>query len=135
MTLDNSLNNTQSTPNTANPQGAGEANNASNAADFQQTAPSDVLKDRTQDLNVQDTGAQLPVNEAAINWTPWLLGLGIVVLLAALVVAARQFMAAREGAEPIPAPAKSKAAASKKKPSRTKSVKSGKPVKRAKKRR
>lgn len=51
------MNNTQNTnPDTSNPQQAVPANGASNAADFQSTAPEGALQTSTQDLTVQQTG-------------------------------------------------------------------------------
>lgn len=53
------MENTQSSPNTANPQQAPSAGGASNAADFQSTAPSDALRTEMQNLSVQETGQPL----------------------------------------------------------------------------
>ncbi len=54
--MDNELNRTQSTIPTSNPQGATSTEGASNAADFQSTAPSEALNEQTESLSVQETG-------------------------------------------------------------------------------
>lgn len=50
------MNTQNTTPETRNPQQSVPANGASNAADFQSTAPDSALRAETQDLNVQQTG-------------------------------------------------------------------------------
>lgn len=54
--MESSLNQTQSTPQTSNPQDAVPSEGASNSADFQSTAPEEALRQQTEALSVQETG-------------------------------------------------------------------------------
>lgn len=126
-------NSTSNTNQTNNPQDAAPSAGASNGADFQQTASPDILEDNTQGLGVEDVSVQPSPAGTSLDWTPWLIGLGIVVLLAALVMIVRMLMdETEEPASPAPkqAAAKKPSATAKKKPVKSKS---GKPVKHSRK--
>lgn len=57
--MDNDLNNTQTAPDTRNPQDVIPADGASRAEDFQSTAPQDALNQELDSLEVQSTGEPL----------------------------------------------------------------------------
>ncbi len=86
--MDNTSNNSQ--PNTANPQTAVPADGASNAADFQTTAPSDTLRNEVENLSVQETGEPLAssgVQAADTGWPiGWVITVGIMAAIALFVL-------------------------------------------------
>lgn len=124
METANPLNQTQEVTNTQNPQDV-TSDGASNAADFQSTAPADALNQEAQSLSVQETGEPLSgtaAAEAASN-AAWLWGVGIVLIL--IVAAVIIYRVLREEAEADEAemarPAKAASAkSSSKKPVRSK---------------
>jgi flagellar biosynthesis/type III secretory pathway M-ring protein FliF/YscJ len=133
--LDNSLNNTQSAPDTGNPQNAGEANGASDSSDFQKTAPVDALN-QSRALEVQETGdpvengSQAAANGSMSNvW--W--GLGILVIIAIGSMLAIKFLKEQdeENKTAVAVPAKSTSKPAEKKSavkSTVKKTRSGKPA-------
>ncbi len=141
--MQSNLNDTQSAPDTGNPQNVGESANPSNGADFQQTAPQDLLKqEQRQSLSVQETGEPLPAGSStvAVDGGLSLLWWALLIVLAVVVgsILAIRFLGEREDeniTEESPklassSPSKSSTAKAKKRPARTKS---GKPVKSRKK--
>ncbi len=86
METANPLNQTQEVTNTQNPQDITDG--ASNAADFQSTAPVDALNQEAQNLSVQETGD--PITGAAVSTAgdsmPWVWGAGIVLILVVSIV-------------------------------------------------
>lgn len=134
--MQNTLNNTQATPNTDNPQDVGGADNANNGADFQQTAPVDVLT-KSQTLEVQQTGDPISGGLPAATDSSWSFvwwGLGILVIVVVASILAIRFLKQQdeEAADVAPAtvkePAASKAAAQPAAKKPVKKTKSGKPA-------
>lgn len=83
--MQDTINSNQTAPQTGNPQNVNGANNANNGADFQSTAPSDVLNQNLP-LEVQQTGEPLDrgqainsSNSASLLW--W----GIIILAIVVV--------------------------------------------------
>lgn len=134
--MQNNLNNTQSTPNTANPQNVGERPATNQGADFQQTAPADQLNNQQENLVVQSTGEPLPAGtvKSSSDASTWLWLAGIMVLLAVIIFVARLMVADDEEkldiAAPSSEPGKSNPSISAKPVKKTnpKKTKSGKPT-------
>lgn len=139
------LNNTQTGPQTANPQSVtGGAADAGNSADFQQTAPQDALsRDGRQELSVQNTGEPLSgtvsvasANSISLVWWAVLITTSIII---GSILAIKYLGAQDEEAAPAPAARKPSVAKTANKPAAAKAAKkparskSGKPVKRRKK--
>ena len=133
--MQNSLNQTQTTPNTGNPQNVGGTESVNEGSDFQQTAPQDLLSQQQRALAVEETGDPLP----AANTPPaggssmliWLILAGLLVAVGVGIWAAKFFDEDEEVSSPAPQLAKTKMApATKNKITKTKS---GKPVKKSKK--
>lgn len=123
--------NTGSVPDTQNPQEVTPSQGASDASDFQQTAPSDSLTQDAQNLTVESTGE--PNNAAtqtASNNGNWSWGIGIALIVAVVVAVIyrifREEMAAeRAGSTPVSAAPKKSASVKKaasKKPTKKKSA-------------
>lgn len=115
----NNLNDTQSAPDTGNPQGVGTSNGASNAGDFQQTASQETLQDQNQSLQVEDVtvASQTPANSAGLSPFWWAL-IAFAVVFAISYLAIKLFdteepAPARAAARPTPATTKKKSVANK----------------------
>lgn len=110
------LNETQSAPQTANPQTAGGAGPANDSADFQQTAPSDTLEQENQSLGVQESGRLPSAATVRQDNSMWFWGVGILVSLVVIVVITRLLMA-EDKTETQSTPAGTKSSSSAKKTS------------------
>lgn len=126
--MENNLNETQSTPNTSNPQDAVPADGASNASDFQSTAPYDALNQEAENLTVQKTGDPLEaqsvsaVSDASVVF--WVI-FGVIVFALSLVLL---FKLIKEGKEDDAA-VSSAASATSTKPKATKTAAKKTPAK------
>lgn len=135
--MQNDLLQTQTAPNTGNPQNVGETNSANESADFQQTAPQDLLTQEQRSLVVEETGQPLsspnaPAQVGGSSLVIWLLLAGLVLAIGIGIWAARFFSEDEEEQVPIaPRPSKAKTATTTKR--KTTKTKSGKPVKKRKK--
>lgn len=82
--------NTQPASNVANPQDVGTSNGASNAEDFQSTAPSEALRNEVDNLTVQETGepATGTTRQTTGNDMPigWIITVGFIVVIAIYVL-------------------------------------------------
>lgn len=82
--------NTQPATDVANPQDAGTSNGASNAADFQQTAPSETLRNEVDNLTVQETGepATAGAVQTANDGMPmgWIITVVVMVIIGIIVL-------------------------------------------------
>lgn len=80
--MENSTTQTNSTPQTSNPQDAASAGGASNSADFQSTAPKETLNQEAESLSVQQTGEPLKGVTASVMEN----GLSTIVVLTVIVL-------------------------------------------------
>lgn len=143
--MENNLNQTQDSDNTQNPQqNSVPSDGASNAEDFQSTAPQDALNSQTDSLSVQKTGDPITGSISSVQGN----SITLVVILAVVVAVAAVFIIIRllkEGAEDdrLAEASKPKAAdlkaakkpAAKKKPAKKKSAPNQRRKKTAKKKR
>lgn len=135
--MQNGLHSPVQAPQTSNPQGAAPSRGASKSADFQETAPSDVLSEQARALSVENTGEPLDGRPAdaggSLSFAWWGLGLLLVLVLAGMYVirlfTERDELIAEEITPPKPAVSARKTAA--KKPARK--TASGKPTKKRRK--
>ena len=136
--MEDRLNNTRQVSDTSNPQNAGETSGPSNGADFQSTAPQDVLRqEQQQSLTVQETGEPLPAgsNTSVVDGGLSVMWWAVIIIASVAVgsvLAIKLWGDSDESYTPAePAkPARAKSTATKKKVTKTKS---GKPAKSRKK--
>lgn len=126
--LDQDLNNTQSAPDTANPQGVGTSNGASNASDFQETAPQDTLQNQSTSLGVDGVQANNSTQSVTDGLSPfWWAAIAFGVVFVCSYLAIRFFdKEAKAPARVASRPAAKKTAkkpVAKKKPATRKSTK------------
>lgn len=135
------MNNTQSSPDTANPQNVGTSAPVNSGEDFQKTAAPEELNNQRDGLTVETTGEPLPAGTAVSSSSAatWLWVAGFVALMIVIVYIARLMIADDEGklgaSKPAAKPAARKKAASTATAKKTtaKKTKSGKPVAKKKK--
>lgn len=135
--MESSLNQTQSTLQTSNPQDAVPASGASNSEDFQSTAPQETLNQQTESLSVQKTGDPLRGTTTAVVENGF--SIMFVAVIATLVVGAfilYKLMkeTVEETSEPESKPAATKKPSTAKKSARKpakKKTPSGKPAKKS----
>lgn len=81
--MENSLNNTSQTPDTANPQNASQSSGGSRAEDFQPAAEASNLGENTNELSVQQTGEPREggtmVADGANYWAWGLIAVAVVI--------------------------------------------------------
>lgn len=139
--MENSLNNTSTTPDTANPQNASQSSGGNRAEDFQPAAEASALDENTQELSVQQTGEPREgVAKLTDGANYWAWGLIAVVVVVGLVWFVKLLI---EDTAPDAAPARSavskpsakKAAAKKTTAKKKPSAKKKAPAKRSAKKR
>lgn len=133
--MQNGLPSQAQTPQTGNPQGSAPSTGASEGADFQQTAPSDVLSQQAQ-TRLVDANAPIgdqPAATGSWDFAWWGLGLLLVLILAGMYLIRLLGDRDEPAAEQVSPQKQVEApAVSAPKPARKKTA-SGKPVKKRKK--